>query len=240
MAFFQEAKSRREPILRAPAVVLWLIAALALAHIARVLAPADLSNAVLVDYSFMPARYSHQFLASHNLNPGSWLEQALPFVSYIFLHANFTHLIINCLWLLAFGPIVARRYGALLFLVFFFVCGIAAAATHLAFNWGSADPVIGASGAISGLMAAGIRLLPTLGRSGENVPLAPILSAQVLLFSLFWVIVNLVAGQTGFGTAGDMHLVAWQAHLGGYFVGLFLAGPFDSPRLIGRRTPAHP
>jgi membrane associated rhomboid family serine protease len=54
------------------------------------------------------------------------------------------------------------------------------------------------------------------------------------------VIVNLVAGQTGFGTAGDMHLVAWQAHLGGYFVGLFLAGPFDSPRLIGRRTPAHP
>ncbi len=239
MAFFQESRSGREPLFRAPAVVFWLIAALVVAHLGRVLAPESFSNAVLVNYSFMPARYSQQFLAAHNLNPGSWLEQALPFVGYIFIHADVTHLAVNCLWLLAFGPIVARRYGGFAFLAFFFICGIAAAAVHLACNWGSADPVIGASGAISGLMAAGIRLLPTLRRPGG--PMAPILSAQVLLFSLFWVIVNLIAAKTGFGTAGDMHLVAWQAHLGGYFVGLFLAGPFDALKgLRTRESPAHP
>jgi len=239
MAFFQEIRSRREPVLRAPAVVLWLIAALVAAHVARVMAPQTVSNAVLVDYSFMPARYSHQFLAAHNLNPGSLFDQALPFIGYIFIHADFTHLAVNCLWLLAFGPVVARRYGAVSFLGFFLVCGIAAAAVHLACNWGSPDPVIGASGAISGLMAAGIRLLPTLRRPGQD--LARIRSPQVLIFSLFWIIVNLIAAKTGFGTAGDIHLVAWQAHLGGYFVGLFLAGPFDALKgLMARKSPAHP
>ena len=156
------------------------------------------------------------------------LDQALPLVSYIFLHGDITHLVMNCLWLLAFGPIVARRFGPVVFLLFFLVCGVAAAGSYLALNWRSPVPVIGASGAISGLMAAAIRLLRVTVRSWDVQPgLAPIFSRPVLVFSLLWVAVNLAFGLTGLTIGGETGQLAWQAHLGGYFAGLLLVGPFD-------------
>ena len=144
---------------------------------------------------------------------------------------------INCLWLLAFGPIVARRFGAALFLGFFVVCGVAGAATYLALNWGSAVPVVGASGAISGLMAAALRMLPeqTPWAVPGATPLAPVFSRQILIFSAVWAAINLLTGVTGLGMGGDSGLVAWQAHLGGFVAGLLLAGGFDRlrPRGVG-------
>jgi membrane associated rhomboid family serine protease len=148
----------------------------------------------------------------------------------MFLHADATHLTINCLWLLAFGTVVARRFRPALFLLFFLICGIASAAMYLALAWNSPGGAIGASGAISGLMAAGIRLLrvAALGGPDTRPGLLPILSSQVLMFSLLWVGVNLLFGLTGISMAGEANPIAWQAHLGGYFVGLLLAGPFDN------------
>jgi membrane associated rhomboid family serine protease len=123
---------------------------------------------------------------------------------------------------------VARRFGTVLFLLFFVVCGVAAAVAYLWLNWLSPIPVIGASGAISGLMAAGVRLLrPMSPRLELHGSLAPIFSRQVLVFSLFWVAINLVFGPTGLTIGGETGQLAWQAHLGGYFAGLLLAGPFD-------------
>jgi len=98
-------------------VVLGLIAVLAAAHGLRMALPpaqsADLVNA----YAFIPARL---------LFPGSFWDKAVPFVSYMAIHGDWAHVGINCLWLLAFGPIVARRFGAPLFLLFFLVCGVIA------------------------------------------------------------------------------------------------------------------
>jgi len=224
----------RQPIFRIPAVVVGLILFLALAHVARIALPDALSDHVINRFAFIPARYSHAFLAAHSwINPGNIFDRAVPFVSYMALHNDFTHLAINSLWLLAFGPIVARRYGGLLFLGFFLVCGVAAALMHLAFNWGSLMPVIGASGAISGLMGAGLRLLPT--QAPWAVPgeegLAPIFSRQIVIFTAIWMAINLAAGLTGFGVGpGELGLIAWQAHVGGYLAGLLLAGPFDRLR----------
>lgn len=235
MAFLQPQPSdpwTRQPIFRVPAAVIGLLAVLVAAHVVRVLAPPALSAELVNQYAFIPARYSAAFLASHNVDPGGWLARAVPFVSYMALHNDFTHLAINSLWLLAFGPIVARRFGGFLFLLFFLTCGVAGALTHLAFNWGSVTPVIGASGAISGLMAAGLRLLPTQApwaNPGEE-KLAPILSRQIMIFTLVWMAINLIAGVTGLGVGGEVGLIAWQAHLGGYLAGLFLAGPFDRLR----------
>jgi membrane associated rhomboid family serine protease len=223
MAFLQSAPPR-QPIFRAPPVVLWLIAALGALHAARVLQPLPVSEAIILKYALIPIRYSHHI--------GSLWEQAVPFVSYMGLHNDLVHLGINCLWLLAFGPIVARRFGPVLFLLFFAVCGVVAAAVHLALNWGDALPVIGASGAISGLMAAALRMLPTQipwAMPGE-IPLAPIFSRQVLMFSLVWAGMNVLAGVTGLGMGGETGLVAWQAHLGGFAAGLLLAGVFDTLR----------
>jgi membrane associated rhomboid family serine protease len=224
VAFLRDTTSS-QPFLRAPAVVVWLIVALVGAHAARVwIFPQD-SDWLFVNYGFVPARYSHAWLDAHGMNPGSLVERALPFVTYMVLHGGFMHVAINCVWLLAFGPVVARRYGSLLFLLFFVLCGIAGAAAHLACNWGSPAPVIGASAAVSGLMAAGFRMLAP--DDGAWRPLEPIFSPRILIWTALWVIVNVIAGVTGLGTGGEVQLVAWQAHIGGYAAGLFLAGPFD-------------
>jgi membrane associated rhomboid family serine protease len=109
---------------------------------------------------------------------------------------------------------------------------VAGAAAHLLFHWGGVDPVIGASGAISGLMAAGLRMLPGMfpwAVPGE-APLAPILSRQILTFSASWAVLNVVFGLAGAGILGADGPLAWEAHLGGYLAGLLLAGPFDHLR----------
>jgi len=235
MAFLQSAPPR-QPIFRAPAVVLWLIGLLAALHLARISRPA-LSDALVYEYGLYPLRYSHAFLESHMANPGTLWERVVPFLSYLGLHGSWMHLIINCLWLLAFGPIVARRFGNVLFLLFFLACGVAAALCYLALNWGSPVPVVGASGAISGLMAAAIRMLPGQAPwvTQSEAPLAPLLSRQILVFSAIWAGINLLTALTGLGVGGESGLIAWQAHLGGFLAGLLLCGPLDRlrPRSVG-------
>ena len=186
MAFLQSAPPR-EPFIHAPASVLWLIGVLVVAHIARIAAPAP--DAILADYALNPARYGAGDL------PGF----ALSFLSYMFLHADFTHLGVNCLWLLAFGPIVARRYGTVLFRP---VCGVAGAVLFVALDWNVNVALIGASGAISGLMGAESGLYPWQGRKLQR-GLVPILSRPVLLFTGMWLLANLIFGWTGFALAAS-------------------------------------
>jgi membrane associated rhomboid family serine protease len=228
MAFLKEAESR-EPIFRAPSSLIVLIGVIVVAHLVRVLSPAPFSDAMLEHLAFIPGRYSP---FAHPALPGSVFDGVVPFVGYIFLHANAAHLILNSLWLLAFGAPVARRFGWVLFLALFFLSGIAGAAAHLAGNWGSMDPAIGASAAIAGVMGAGIRLVGLSDPSGprEKGPVLPLMRRQVIVFSIVWVIANIVAGTTGLGTLPGLENVAWLAHIGGYFAGLLLTGPLDKLR----------
>lgn len=243
MAFLQEPE--RQPFLRVPAATAGLVIVLVLAHLARTLAPAPISQAILDNYAFFPARYSHAFMAAHGGASQSFFDQAIPFVSYIFLHAGFTHLAINCAWLLPFGSIVARRFGTLLFYAFFLACGAAGAFAHLLANWGSMEYVVGASAGISGLMGAAFRIIALVqpqffaASAGDGSrfrpPLAPILSTRLLVWSAVWIGINVAAGITGLGAGPGPVLIAWQAHIGGYLAGLVLAGPFD--RLAKRAAP---
>jgi membrane associated rhomboid family serine protease len=227
MTFFQDPRGPRQPILLVPWPVLFLMGLLAACYAAFVLAPAALQNDVLYRFAFIPADYSSGHLLGASRASGV-LALAPPFVTYVFLHGSISHLAINCIWMLPFGVVVARRFHALLFFLFFFLCGIAGAALHLALNWGSQLAVIGASGAISGLMGAGFRMIgpPFLGAQAGYAPLAPIFSPRILLWSAVWIGINILAGVTGLGTGAEVSMIAWQAHLGGYFAGLLLAGPF--------------
>ena len=236
MAFLQ-SQPPRQPIFRAPPIVLWLIAGLTAAHAARAMLPPARSADMIYQYALIPARYSRAFLDKNMADPGTVWERAVPFFSYMALHSGWAHLAINCLWLLAFGPVVARRLGPVLFLVFFLVCGLFGALAQLAFSWGSPIPVVGASGAISGLMAAGLRMLPGQApwAKPDQAPLAPIFSRQILMFAGVWAAINLMAGLTGLGMGGPDGPIAWQAHLGGFLAGLLLCGAFDAlrPRSVG-------
>ena len=225
----EDIPDQPQPFLRLPMSVGILGGLLIVLYAALSFAPPPLYDYVIGNFAFIPARYSPAVLAAHGVDGGSLFARALPFVTYIFLHGSWTHVLINTVWLMAFGPVVSRRFGVMRFLAFFLICGIAGAAVQLGCNWGSTDPVIGASAAISGLMGAGLRLL---GRDGGGVfrpqPMAPIFSRQILTISAVWAAINVVAGMTGLGTPGPgVQLIAWQAHLGGYAAGLLLAGLFD-------------
>jgi membrane associated rhomboid family serine protease len=236
MSFFVEGKPARQPFLRAPVSVLGLIGVLVAAHLLRVLAPPAVSEQILNDYALDPARYAGHAAAGAS----HFFASVIPLFTHMLLHANAMHLAVNSVWLLAFGPIVARRFGGAVFVLFFVLCGLAGAALFVALNWGADVGVIGASGAISGLMGAAIRMM-RLRQPYLNVatlPLMPIWSSQVLGFSAVWLAINLVTGLTGIGTGGQIEPVAWQDHMGGYLAGLVLAGLFEPFFGLSARQPA--
>ena len=129
MAFLQSAPPR-QPIFRAPAVVLWLIAALAASHAARVFQlPARAPGQLVYQFALYPGAIQPCLSGKpHGQSSAQCGNRPFPSSPIWGCTADWTHLAINCLWLLAFGPVVARRFGAGLFLVFFLVCGVAGAA----------------------------------------------------------------------------------------------------------------
>lgn len=152
----------------------------------------------------------------------------------LFVHGGWTHALMNGVFALAFGAPVARflglgARGGVLFALFYMACGILAGLGYVAVHPSSINPLIGASGAVSGLMGAAARLMD---RPGE---LSGLFAPRALSMGLGWLIVNLVlaavGGIPGFGTG----LIAWEAHLFGFAAGALLIGPFA--RLIAKPEP---
>ena len=157
-------------------------------------------------------------------------------VTSLFLHGGWPHVLMNCGFLVAFGTPVSRRFGLDLrgvagFFVFYMLCGVVANLGYAGLNLGSPAPVIGASGAVSGLMGAGSRLL---WRDGD---LAPFRSQPVVGLATAWVLINVVFGVIlkGWAPGSGGAPIAWQVHLAGFAVGLLLLSP--ALRLLGRRYP---
>ena len=226
---------RREPIVNAPPVVLGLLAAFVLVHVARAFLT-DMQDAyVVLSLGFIPARYSPGMFEL----PGGAVSAVTSFVTHMFVHGDPLHLLINGAWLLAFGTPIARRIGSLRFLLFSLLCGIAGALTFLLLNPGLLVPMVGASGAISGMMGGLLRFLfNAMDRGGaglisegaREVPrmdLGEMLrDRRVLLTVGIWVLLNFLLA-LGFGGVDEMGAIAWEAHLGGFFVGLLAFGAFD-------------
>ena len=218
-----------EPFFRAPKVVLILIAVLVCVHVAFLLAGDDWRIWSLYAFSFIPARISGGVPF-----PAIWGSQAWTFVTYGLLHADMMHLFFNSLWLLVFGSVVARRLGALKFLVLASVSTIMGAVATLLTHWGEVAIVVGASGAVSGLMAAAIPLMYGVGlRLGDTYrmdiatvrplrPLEILTNRRAFIFTLIWIAVTLFSGASGWTGASFMEegRIAWEAHLGGFVAGL--------------------
>ena len=207
-------------------------------HIVRNLLPQALDIELLLAFAFIPARYSAE-VAERFAFPGGFLADIWTFGTYALIHGDVMHLIINAFWLLAFGSPLAWRFGAKRFFLFSLVCAVAGAVLHLVTHVGEFVPVVGASAAISGHMAAVTRFMfqaggPFSGRRDPGafrVPALPLVEAlknpQVLVFLGFWLFINLWFGVSDLGIAGAQGAIAWQAHLGGFFAGLVLFRFFD-------------
>jgi membrane associated rhomboid family serine protease len=233
----------REAAVNAPPVVIAFLAVLVLVHGVRQFLTPETDFEVLLTFAFLPARYDASAIAGLELPGGAWAD-AWTFVTYTFLHGDWLHLVFNAIWLLAFGSAVAWRLGALRFIAFSVLCTAAGAALHLAFHFGEISPVIGASAAISGYMAAAIRFMFQAGaplglfRIGGpdafRIPAHGIVETlrdrRVVLFLLVWFGVNLATGLGSIALGGDTAPIAWEAHVGGFLAGLLAFPLFDPVR----------
>lgn len=230
----------REPIFNVPAAVIAALVLLILVHMGMSrLTDVDDEYLVWV-LAFIPARYTG--LASEL--PGGPLASWTSFLTHQLVHGDLTHLLINSAWLLVFGSAVARRIGAFRFFPFAALCGIAGALTFMFVRWGETVPMVGASGAISGLMGAGFRLLlPTIDNGDFHemreapraVPMASLgecFRSRRMLFAIAaFGIVNFVIAVAA-PVLTDAAGIAWEAHLGGFAAGLLLLGLFDAPKPV--------
>lgn len=223
----------REPIFNLPAVILAIILLCAGVHLLRlyVLTPQQ-DVELLVRAAFIPVRYSGQY-------DFDFYAFSSPF-TYTFLHGGWAHLIVNMIWLAAFGSPLANRIGALRFALFFAVTGIASAFFFFAIHPTMQVPLIGASGSISGMMGAAARFAFHVDRSsGKGAFAGPLLpfgavfrSRATLSFLAVWMIINIVTGVVGF-VPGEDSQIAWEAHIGGFLAGFLGLRFFDRRQAHG-------
>lgn len=230
--------SQHEPIFNVPTVIVGVVGILVGIHVVRALLPFETEQWLLLALAFIPARYAG--LAEYL--PGGDIAGFTSFASHMLVHGDVTHLLFNCGWLLAFGGAIAFRVGAVRTLAFAVCCGLAGAITFLLFNWELVAPMIGASGAISGLMGGTMRFfframdmggLHMLRVAPQNIPLMSLRTAledqRVLVMTGLWIAINLLA-LLGIGAPGSSGGIAWEAHVGGYLFGLLAFGWFDVSR----------
>lgn len=249
---WREGSGRREKILNLPGVVTLVLGVLAVVQLGMGALPAGVVETVYIELAFVPARVSFVFwpeataralvevvgsgVAPEELARGLGAER-LPwwtFVTYALLHANWTHLTLNGVTLAAFGSPLARRFGPGRFLIFLALTAVAGAAAHLAIHPFELVPVVGASAAISGTMAASARFAFTQHAGpgeAQASPRAARLSElwsnrQALTFLALWFGVNLLFGLFPKAT-GETEQIAWEAHVGGFAAGLLLFGLLD-------------
>jgi membrane associated rhomboid family serine protease len=171
--------------------------------------------------SLIPSRFTDPGLP---MLPGS---QYWSLVTYMLLHGDWTHLLFNCLWLLVFGTPAARYLGSARFLAVCLGAGVAGGVASLALHWGQEIFVIGASGAVSGLLATAIPIIYGRRGPGGVRPLGVrelLAHPKALLFTAVWLALTLISGATGW--TGNTFLtesgIAWEAHVGGFIGGLVI------------------
>lgn len=252
------ASTAREPIFNLPGVVLAAILLLLGIHAVREFWLSDeVDFQLIVDWSVIPVRWitafgglsPDQVLAT--LRSGTSPDSAFEFelaryvlsegdskpwtgLTYALLHGSWTHAIINSVWLAAFGTPVARRCGGLRFLLLAGLAAFGGAVAHVAMHPDQALPLIGASAAVSGMMAAAAwfmfapsawlldgRLSEPHERPRESFG-DLVRNRRVVIFLLVWLVLNYVSALLAQPLGISDASIAWEAHVGGFLVGLIL------------------
>lgn len=230
----------REPIFNVPAAVTGAIAVLVLVQLVLSWQGETTEDHVKALLAFQPRRYGFPPPKFVDDLPGAAIWS---FVSHQLVHGDWTHLAMNSVWLLAFGGAVASRIGNLRFVLLGLASGICGAAVYLAIRWGDPVPMVGASGAVSGLMGGAFRFffnhtrLQELGipvHDPASVPRMSLLETftdrRVLTMIAIWAAINIAVAASSFLLTSGAG-IAWEAHLGGFMFGILFFGLFD------RRSP---
>jgi len=159
--------------------------------------------------------------SEHNYFDREYIYRKIPplftLIISLFMHGSLWHLIGNMLFLWIFGNNIEDYLGKFKFILFYFLAGIGASLVHVLFNFNSHVPVIGASGAVSGVMGAYLILYP--GAQVKTLVfifiIVTFIDIPAFVFLLVWLVFQ-------FFEAGGSSGIAWLAHVGGFFIGIFL------------------
>jgi membrane associated rhomboid family serine protease len=170
------------------------------------------------------------------IDPGRQVSHLL---SHMFLHGSWLHLLGNMWFLWLFGNNIEDSMGRLRFIVFYLLCGLAAAAGQIVTSPSSPVPMVGASGAISGVMGAYLVLYPNV-RVYTLVPLGFFITSMALpawVMLGYWFVIQFLSGLTTIG--GEMGGVAVWAHVGGFVAGIVLVKLFARSDYIAEHRAHH-
>ncbi len=198
-----------------PFITIGLIIANAVVFILQMTSPADPRQTVLA-YGAIP----NYILTFKDIQP---IHPVLTVFTSMFMHGGLFHLGTNMLYLWIFGNNIEDKFGHLRFIIFYLFCGTAAAYVHAVTEPSSMLPMIGASGAVSGILGAYLLLFP---RTRVHTLIFLIFFIQVIRLPAFiiigsWIVIQLINGITSKGIASQGG-VAWFAHIGGFAFGLFM------------------
>jgi len=188
-------------------------------------------------FGVVPARFTYPEWAARVGFPENGF---FPFFTTMFLHGGLLHIFGNMWFLWIFGDNVEDRMGPYRFLFFYLFCGLAASITHVLVNPDSTMPIVGASGAIAGVMGAYLMMYP----HARVVTLVPILffpfffDIPAFFYLFYWLILNLFSGVFSLSEPVATGGVAFWAHLGGFVTGAATFWMFLRPR--SRRRQPHP
>ncbi|MGE3875209.1 MAG: rhomboid family intramembrane serine protease [Parvibaculaceae bacterium] len=195
--------------------MLALIAVLLAIHLLIQIGGQEWQIWTLYAFALIPARFGGP--DSTAMIEGS---QYWSLVTYGFLHDGWLHVLFNSVWLLIFGTRVAQQFGPLRFLAVALVSTLGGALAMLWVYWGVFIVVVGASAAVSGLLAAAIPIM--FGRAGRPLSFGEFLrDRRALIFMLVFLGMTLLTGVQGLPGFADGGRIAWEAHLGGFVAGLF-------------------
>lgn len=178
--------------------------------------------------SLMPPAQFDQFAISFGMipvvvrdlvaAPVPWLPDQATLITYMFLHADWWHLGFNMLFLFIFGDNVEDAMGHVRYLIFYLLCGAIAAGVHILAFADASGPLIGASGAVAGVLGAYVMLYP----HAKVLILARIVIPIPVPLPALWVLGFWIASQIFFAVTDIGGEVAWWAHIGGVIAGALL------------------
>ncbi len=185
-------------------------------------------DALLFQFGVVPIKviYSSEI-------PGSTFANTyFPFLSYMFLHGGFVHLIGNMWYLWIFGDNIEETLGRFRFILFYLLCGIGSAMVHIYLNSQSGIPCVGASGAIAGVLGAYMVTFPR-ARVLVIIPLFiiwEIIELPAVFVLGFWFLIQFFSGAAAISKVQGGGGVAWWAHIGGFILGIILIKIFPKSR----------
>ncbi|MFZ7102321.1 MAG: rhomboid family intramembrane serine protease [Peptococcaceae bacterium] len=184
------------------------------------LAEISLNNSQLTELFYRTGIVPSMFFAA--TGEGNYLGAVVPLITATFMHGGWLHIVSNMLFLWVFGDNIEDRIGHFKYFVFYVLVGMTGNISQVMANPASTVPVIGASGAVAGILGAYYLSFPR----SRILALIPIfffftfLEVRASLFIILWFLLQVFNGVFSLGVVGNS--VAWWAHIGGFLGGYFL------------------